>query len=154
MCWANINKDHTTEVRVRSFSPSLPLSNLCIVLLTFFWHIRPNYKLSSDVCKKGIFTRRARASAPPCAQSTQCLSVGLGIVQKFSIPIPWVRYRFLNDTFFDTNFMKSVLTRLHLSQKTLFLFFQLVDIYTDSKTHLLSHCTKEQNISNTINQCK
>ncbi len=41
------------------------------------------------------------------------LSLGLGIVQKFSILIPWVRYRFPNDTFFDTNFMKSVLTRLH-----------------------------------------
>ncbi len=36
--------------------------------------------------------------------------LGLGIVQTFSIsiPIPWVRYRFLNDTFFDSNFMKSV----------------------------------------------
>ncbi len=32
---------------------------------------RPNYKLSSDVCEKGIFTRRARASAPPRTQSTQ-----------------------------------------------------------------------------------
>ncbi len=31
--------------------------------------------------------------------------------------------RFLNDTFFDTNFMKSVLTRYTLSHKTLVLFF-------------------------------
>ncbi len=70
------------------------------------------------------------------------------------IPIPWVRYRFLNDTFFNTNFMKSVLTRLHYLKKHCLYFVQLVDIYTDSKTHLLSHCTKGQNISNTINQCK
>ncbi len=78
-----------------------------------------------------------------------CSRVGLGIVQKFSIsipiPIPWVRYRFLNDTFSDTNFMKSVLTRLHYLKKLWVYFFQLVDIYTDSKTHLLSHCTKELN---------
>ncbi len=67
--WANINKDHTTEEL--SLFPSLPLSNLCIVLLTCFWHIRQNYKHSSDVCEKGIFTRRARASAPARAQSTQ-----------------------------------------------------------------------------------
>ncbi len=44
--WANINKDHTTEERALSLSlsplslslslsPSLPLSNLCIVLLVF-----------------------------------------------------------------------------------------------------------------------
>ncbi len=69
--WANINKDHTTEKRALSLSPSLPLSNLCIVLLTCFWHIRQNYKLSSDVCEKGIFTGRACASAPARAQSTQ-----------------------------------------------------------------------------------
>ncbi len=43
-----------------------------------------------------------------------CLSwIGLGIVQRFSIPIHWVRYLFLSDTFFNTNFIKSVLTRLH-----------------------------------------
>ncbi len=36
------------------------LSNLlCIVLFTCFWHIRPNYKLSSDVCEKGMFTRQS-----------------------------------------------------------------------------------------------
>ncbi len=51
------------------------------------------------------------------------VGLGLGIVQKFSIPIPWVRYRFLNDTFFDTNFMKSVLTRLHYLKKLCFYFF-------------------------------
>ncbi len=33
--------------------------HVCIVLLTCFWHIRPNYKLSSDVCEKGICTQRA-----------------------------------------------------------------------------------------------
>ncbi len=65
--WANINKDHTTEERALSLS--LPLSNLCIVLLTCIWHIRQNYKLSSDVCEKGIFTRRACASAPARARN-------------------------------------------------------------------------------------
>ncbi len=69
--WANINKDHTTEVCALSLSlsPSLPtLSNLCIVLLTCFWHIQRIYKLSSDVCEKEIVTRQPRASVPPRAQ--------------------------------------------------------------------------------------
>ncbi len=39
--------------------------------------------------------------------------IGLGIVKKIPIPIHWVRYLFLSDTFFNTNFMKSVLTRLY-----------------------------------------
>uniref|UniRef100_A0A672RQD3 Kinesin-like protein n=1 Tax=Sinocyclocheilus grahami TaxID=75366 RepID=A0A672RQD3_SINGR len=34
----------------------------------------------------------------------------------------------------------------------LILELQLVDVYTNSKTHLLSHCTKEQNVTDTINQ--
>ncbi len=88
--WANINKDHTTEERALSLSlslpPSLPLSNLCIVLLTCFWHIRQNYKLSSDVCEKGIFTGRARASAPARAQSTQ----------RFAFQLAHISYKGIN----------------------------------------------------------
>ncbi len=64
-----------------------------------------------------------------------------------SIPVP-ERY------FFRYQFYEISFNKITLSQKTLVLFFQLVDIYTDSKPHLLSHCTKELNISNTINQCK
>ncbi len=64
-----------------------------------------------------------------------------------SIPVP-ERY------FFRYQFYEISFNKITLSQKTLVLFFQLVDIYTDSKTPLLSHCTKELNISNTINQCK
>ncbi len=56
--------------------------------------------------------------------------------------------------FFRYQFYEISFNKITLSQKTLVLFFQLVDIYTDSKTHHLSRCTKEQNISNTINQCK
>ncbi len=84
--WTNINKDHTTEERALSLSPSLPSSNLCIVLLTCFWHIRQNYKLSSDVCEKGIFTRRARASAPAHAQSTQ----------RFAFQLAHISYKDIN----------------------------------------------------------
>ncbi len=65
-----------------------------------------------------------------------------------SIPVP-ERY------FFRYQFYEISFNKITLSQKTLFFnFFQLVEIYTDSKTHLLSHCTKELNISDTINQCK
>ncbi len=84
--WASINKDHTTEERALSLSPSLPLSNLCIVLLTCFWYIRHDYKLSSDVCEKGIFTRRACASAPACAQSTQ----------RFAFQLAHISYKGIN----------------------------------------------------------
>ncbi len=31
---------------------------------------------------------------------------------------------------------------------------KLVEVYTDSKTNLLSHCTNKQNVTKTINQCK
>ncbi len=80
---------------------------------------------------------------------------GLGIVKKNnkknskSIPIPVL------ERYFDTNFINSILTRLnYLKKKKKVLFFQLVEVYTDSKTHLLSHCTKEPNVTNTnqINQ--
>ena len=46
------------------------------------------------------------------------LPLGLGINQKCSIPvpilIPSLRYRFLNDTFFDTNFIIPILTKSKL----------------------------------------
>lgn len=49
-----------------------------------------------------------------------------------SIPIPCLRYRFLNNTFFDTNFMKSILVRFHyiLPKKNLwFYFFSLLSFF-------------------------
>ncbi len=75
-------------------------------------------------------------------------SIGLGIVQNIlkSIMIPWLRYRFLNNTFSDTNFMKLILTRLHNLQKkkNCFYFFSFLTFIQIQR--LLSHCTKEQNI--------
>ncbi len=65
-----------------------------------------------------------------------------------SIPVP-ERY------FFRYQFYEISFNKIYIISKIFgFIFVQLVDIYTDSTTHLLSHCTKEQNISNTINQCK
>ncbi len=60
-------------------------------------------------------------NADDCLDVTICL-IGLGIVQTFSIPIPWVRYQFLNDTFFDTNFIKSILIKLHYLKNVAFIF--------------------------------
>ncbi len=84
-----------------------------------------------------------------CKKNLQETKIGLDTVQIFSIQIPWIRYLFLDYTFFRYQFYED-----YIIKKMLVLFFQLVDIYTDSKPHLLSHCTKEQKISNTINQCK
>ncbi len=79
------------------------------------------------------------------------LFIGLGIIKKIAIPCSILvpeqyvsRYQFYEISF----------NKITFSQKKLVLVVQLVDIYTDSKPYLLSHCTKEQNISNTINQCK
>ncbi len=70
--------------------------------------------------------------------------LGLGIVNFFSISIPWVRYRFLNDSFFDTNFMKSVLTRLHYLKKLVFFFSACWHLYRlkDSSPEPLHKGTK------------
>ncbi len=82
------SKKITPQKSARSLSlpPSLPLSNLCIALLTCFWHIRQNYKLSSDVCEKGILTGRARASAPARALSTQ----------RFAFQLAHISYKGIN----------------------------------------------------------
>ncbi len=57
------------------------------------------------------------------------VAIRVGYRSKISIPIPWVRYRFLNDTFFNTNFMKSVLTRYTLSQKIFYFFSACWHLY-------------------------
>ncbi len=48
--------------------------------------------------------------------------------------IPWLRYRFLNDTFFRYQFYEINFNKITLSpkKKTLVLLFQLLDVYTDS----------------------
>ena len=65
------------------------------------------------------------------------LGVGLGIVRNFSIPVPSFRYRFLNDTFFDTYFIISILNKkeitLHVTVQIFRFIFPIQAVFLQKK---------------------
>ncbi len=120
------------------FSPS-------ITCCFSWWDSIPIHEKNCEYCGTCFYEQWADPVTHPCWHLqvlwVVCLScfmwlntikglvLGLGIVHKFSVPIPWVRYRFLNHTFFDNNFMKSVVTRLHSLKNFGFIFSACWHLY-------------------------